>query len=334
MFPERRNNFIKRSQEKYMKNYLFITKMFAIPVHLAFLAVIVLALVFTAKAQTTTFGQFTNDGVQEFVFTNNTSSATFGTVSGGAAVQFRYRNINGMLPPSLTGFQSAHLTLTSTTTQPATSATGNVTQPLNQTVTIAIIRDTPAPILTGTGSRTNLLTAVITTNSSPPDIVGTAGGQSATFSASTAPQNVTYSSDFINFTTTTQRNFSFSFSAVTPGINIGAGSFLQSFTADATGTFASDPPPTYTPPTAAAVVISGRVLSEGSSGLRGANVTLIEANGTPHYTTTGTFGNYEFPGIEAGQTVVISVNSKRYRYTSRIINLRDSIADFDIYPDL
>jgi hypothetical protein len=316
-----------------MKNYLFINKMFAIPVHLAFLAVIVLALGLTAKAQTTTFAQTNNDGIQEFVFTNNTSNATFNTVSGGAAVQFRYRNITG-LPPSLTGFQSAHLTLTSTTTQPATSAAGNVTQSINQTVTIAIIRDTPAPILTGTGSRTNLLTAVVTTNTSPPDIVGGAGGQSATFSASTAPQNVTYSSDFINFAPTLQRNFSFSFSAVTPGLNLGAGGFLQSFTGDATGTFASDPPPTYTPPTAAAVVISGRVLSEGNSGLRRANVTLIEANGTRHDTTTGTFGSFEFPAIEAGQTVIITINSKRYRYTPRIINLRDNIADFDIYPDL
>jgi hypothetical protein len=316
-----------------MKNYLFINKMFAIPVHLAFLAVIVLALGLTAKAQTVTFAQFTNDGVQEFVFTNNTSSATFGTVSGGAAISFRYQGISG-LPPSLTGFQAAHLTLTSTTTLPATSAGGNVTQSLNQTVTIAIIRDTAAPILTGTGSRRNLLTAVITTNSSPPDIVGGTGGQSATFSASTTPQNVVFSSDFINFTSTTQRNLGFSFSAVTPGLNLGAGSFLQSFAADATGTFASNPVPTYTPPTAAAVVISGRVLSESNSGLRRANVTLIEANGTRHDTTTGTFGSFEFPAIEAGQTVIITVNSKRYRYTPRIINLRDNIADFDIYPDL
>ena len=316
-----------------MKNYLFINGKFAAPVHIAVLAAIFLALVFTAKAQTVTFAQFNNDLSQQIVFTNNTSSATFGTVMGGAAVSFRYQNISG-LPPSLTGFQSAHLTITSTTTTPATSAAGNLTQSMNQMVTIAIIRDTPAPVLTGTGSRTNLLTAVITTNSSPPDIVGGAGGQSATFSASTTPQNVVYSSDFVNFSSTTQRNFSFSFSAVTPGLNLGTGNFLQSFTGDATGTFASNPVPTYAPPTAAAVVISGRVLSEGGAGLRRANVTLTESNGTRYNVTTGTFGTYEFPGIEAGQTVIISVESKRYSYTPRIINLQDNISDFDLYPNL
>lgn len=311
----------------------FRNKIIRISVNCAFSAAIVLALIFTAKAQTVTFGEFNEDDVQAFVFTNNTSSATFNTISGGSAVQFRYKSITG-LPPSLTGFQSAHVTITSTTLTAATAGGGNLTQPLDQTITIAILRDTPAPILTGTGARTNLLTVVITTNSSPPDIVGGTGAQAASFSASTTPQNVVYSSDFINFSMTTQRNLGLGFSAVTPGINLGAGNFLQSFRSDAVGNFASNPVPTYAPPTAAAVVISGRVLSEGGAGLRRANVTLIEANGTRHDTTTGNFGRYEFPGIEAGQTVTVTVSSKRYRYNPRIITLRDSIADFDIYPDL
>ncbi len=316
-----------------MENPSFIEKTFRISTYCIFSAAIVLALIFTAKAQTVTFAQFNNDLSQQIVFTNNTTNATFGTVSGGAAVSFRYQNISG-LPPSLTGFQSAHLTITSTTTTPATTAAGNITQSMNQTVTIAIIRDTAAPILTGTGSRRNLLTAVVTTNTSPPDIVGGTGGQSATFSASTTPQNVTYSSDFINFSTTTQRNFSFSFSAVSPGLNLGAGNFLQSFTADATGTFASNPVPTYTPPTAASVVIGGQVLTDSGIGLRNANVTLIKSDGTRYTTTTGSFGRYEFSGVEAGQTVVISVSSKRYSYTPRVVNIQESIANLDITPDL
>ncbi len=298
------------------------------------------ASLFNTKAQTVTFAQFNENDAQGFVFTNNTSNATFNTISGGAAVSFRYvtnpPNSSGIvgLPPSLTGFQDAHLIMTATTTTPATSGGGNTTQPLSGTITISIIRDTPAPVLTGTGSRTNLLTAVITVSSSTADITGGTGGQSATLSASTTPQNVVYTSDFISFATTTQRNLGISFSAVTPGVTLGAGNFLQNFAADATGTFASNPIPVYVPPTAASVAIGGRVVSESGSGLRSATVTLTEANGTVHQTTTGSFGRYEFTGIEIGQTVIIGVNSKRYRYAPRIINLQDNLADFDLYPEL
>ncbi len=302
--------------------------------HLFIFAVIMaLASVFTVQAQTTTFAQFVeNGGGQDFVFTNNTSSATFSTIGGGSPIFFFYQNITG-LPASLQGLHNAHLTVTTTTTQSATSNAGILTQPLDQTVTITILRDTAAPAGVGSGTRRNLLTAVFSTSSSAPNISGGENGNSATLSATTAPQIVTFSSDFIGFALTNQRNLGLSFSSVTPALNLGAGNFLQSFTAAATGTFASNPVPVYAPPTAASVVIGGQVLTERGNGLSRANVTLIEANGTRHDATTGSFGRYEFSGIEAGQTVVISVNSKRYRYTPQVVTLEDNLAGMDFYPD-
>jgi len=300
----------------------------------AFAVIIALSSFFTIRAQTTTFAQFVEqNGSQDFVFTNNTNGAAFNTISGGAPISFVYQNVNN-LPAALQGPQTAHLTISATTTQSAVSSGGNLTQPLNQTITIAILRDTPTPAGVGVGSRRNLLTAVITTSSSAPGIVGSASGNAATLSATTAPQNVVFSSDFIGFVATTQRNLGLSFSSVTPALNLGAGNFLQSFTAAATGTFASNPAPVFAPPTAASATLGGQVFGDSGRGLSGARVTLTEADGTIHERLTSSFGRYEFSGITAGQSVVVSISSKRYAFTPQVVTLQDNIADLNFHPDL
>ncbi len=281
------------------------------------------------SAQTTTFAQFFERfGTQDFVFTNNTSSANFNAVGGGSPIFFLYSNIVN-LDPSLQAVQNAHLFITSTTSQPASNNAGTFTQPFDQTVTVQIIRDTPAPAGVGTGSRTNLLTAVFSPAGSSPAIVGS--GNSATFSATTPDHVVTFSSDFLVFGLTTQRNLAFSYSSVTPTLALGAGNFLQSFTAAATGTFASNPPPIYGIPTAAAVSIGGRVLTQNGSGLRNAQVILTDTNGTVHRAVTSSFGYYQFDGITSGQTVTVSVSSKRYVFNTQVVSVQDNISDMDFY---
>lgn len=286
--------------------------------------------VLTINAQTTTFAQFfERNGTQDFVFTNNTSSANFDAVGGGSSIFFIYSNI-ASLDPSLQGVQNAHLFITTTTTQPATNNAGTFTQPFDQTVTVQIIRDTPAPSGVGTGTRTHLLTAIFSPiGASQPAIVGS--GNSATFSATTPDHVVTFSSDFLRFGLTTQRNLAFSYSSVTPGLALGGGSFLQSFTAAATGTFASNPPPIYAIPTAASVSVSGRVLTPNGRGLQNAQVTLTDANGTVHNAVTSSFGYYRFNEIESGQSVIISINSKRYRFNTQVVSVQDNISDMDFY---
>jgi uncharacterized membrane protein len=287
----------------------------------------------SAQAQTTTFAQFLqNPAGQNFVFTNNTpiASATFNTTSGGVPIRFFYSNIVG-LNPVLDDTQNARLFITATTTTtPATLNAGTLTQPLDQVITISIIRNTAAPVGVGTGTRTNLLTAVISTNTGSPAITGGNGGTSGTFGATTPNNVVTFTSDFLNFASTTQRDLSLSFSSVQTALALGPNNFLQSFTAAGTGTFASNPVPTaINPPTASSVTVGGRVLTPTGRGLRNALVTLTEADGTTRTVLTGVNGSYNFPDLTIPQTIVVSVRSKSYRFLPRVFSPDADFNDLD-----
>jgi hypothetical protein len=91
----------------------------------------------------------------------------------------------------------------------------------------------------------------------------------------------------------------------------------------------------YTPlaPTAAPVSISGRVLTPTGGGLFNAVLYLQTRDGEIFVTRSGAFGYYMFDGIEVGQTVFISVESKRYTYAPRTIRLADVVTDLDFTPD-
>ncbi len=81
-------------------------------------------------------------------------------------------------------------------------------------------------------------------------------------------------------------------------------------------------------PTSAGVSIGGRVMTN-DIGLRNAIVTLTKANGETISVRTSTFGYYNFEGLEAGQTVVISVNSKRFQFNPQAITLSEDITDLN-----
>lgn len=91
----------------------------------------------------------------------------------------------------------------------------------------------------------------------------------------------------------------------------------------------------YTPlaPTAAPVSISGRVMTPTGAGLFNAILYLQTQDGETLATRSGSFGYYMFDGIAAGQTVFISVESKRYTYSPRTIRLADVVTDLDFTPD-
>lgn len=275
-----------------------------------------------------TFAQFLQQsGGQDFVFTNNTTSGDFSTVSGGTPVNFFYSNISG-LPAELQGLQSATVTVTSTTTDPATGS-GQLVQPLNSVTTIAIIRDTPTSGGVGTGSRTNLLTATVTTASATPGISGGVGGNSATLNVSTPGNNVLFTSDFLSFGLTTQRAGGLSFSSVTPAYNQGAGGFLVSLTAAGTGTFSSDPPPIYGVPTAAPAMVAGKVTNMSGRGIRRAVVQMLDSSGNVRYARTNSFGRFRFNDVEVGQTYIFSVEAKGYSFAPQVINVGENIRDLE-----
>ena len=82
-------------------------------------------------------------------------------------------------------------------------------------------------------------------------------------------------------------------------------------------------------PTSANVSVSGRVLTANGQGIRNARVTLTNSTGAPRTAVTSSFGYYRFDEVEVGQTYVVSVRSKRFRFASdtQVLSVNDEISD-------
>jgi Carboxypeptidase regulatory-like domain len=83
------------------------------------------------------------------------------------------------------------------------------------------------------------------------------------------------------------------------------------------------------PSTAAGVEISGRVTAPDGRGLRNAIVQMVDSQGVLRTATTSSFGYYSFDGVEAGSNIVMSVQSRRYRFSPRIVQVVDNLRDVD-----
>lgn len=84
-------------------------------------------------------------------------------------------------------------------------------------------------------------------------------------------------------------------------------------------------------PTAASVLIGGRLLNANGRGIASARVRLTEADGSVRTVLTGAFGYYRFADVTAGQTVFLEVFSKRFAFANavRMINVNGQITDAD-----
>lgn len=85
-------------------------------------------------------------------------------------------------------------------------------------------------------------------------------------------------------------------------------------------------------PTAAPVSVSGRVLADNWRGLVNATVVLTDMRGVSRTVTTGTFGYFQFDDITAGETVVVSVSSKRYQFAPQVVTVNANIAGLNFVP--
>lgn len=79
--------------------------------------------------------------------------------------------------------------------------------------------------------------------------------------------------------------------------------------------------------TAAGVLVSGRVLTPDGRGLRNAVVSMTDSSGVTRTVTTSTFGYYQFEDVSVGETFVMSVASRRYRFGPRAVQVLDSLSD-------
>ncbi|MBS1792210.1 MAG: carboxypeptidase regulatory-like domain-containing protein [Acidobacteria bacterium] len=80
-------------------------------------------------------------------------------------------------------------------------------------------------------------------------------------------------------------------------------------------------------PTAAGVTVAGRVALASGSGVPNAIVYLTAPDGPIRQTRTSSFGYFRFDDVAAGQTVVVSVQSKRGNFAPQVLSLADSITD-------
>lgn len=80
-------------------------------------------------------------------------------------------------------------------------------------------------------------------------------------------------------------------------------------------------------PSAALVSVSGRILTSDGIGLRNARVVLTEGSGNTQTVLTGSFGYFRFEEVTAGETIVISVISKRFQFQPEVIFINENIED-------
>jgi hypothetical protein len=179
-------------------------------------------------------GQFFNDGGSGITWSN--SGNTSGTLTGTEGGYFTFTNLSGV--PS--GPQVATMTITAGTSTDGSTLNGQLNQPLNGPITVAI---------TSSGGQ-NLLTATVTPGVAPnfPSLTGT--GSAAAVVAATPRDNVTFTSDFFNASTLNSQAFTVGLAAITPTLSFntaGGRSFLNDFAASASAIFSANAVPVPEP---------------------------------------------------------------------------------------
>ena len=86
-------------------------------------------------------------------------------------------------------------------------------------------------------------------------------------------------------------------------------------------------------PTAASVSVSGRVLTNNRRGLANAFVYLTDENGNTQISRTNPFGYYRFEGVQAGQTVTMTIVSKRFQFAPQVINLNEDVSQLNFVSE-
>ena len=212
-----------------------------------------------AMANVITFANFSDKtSNRNFVFTNNTTTNSALFWASADPVKFTYTSL--AVDPALQGTLNAHLTMTSSLPTKAVTyydaRTRNDYQTLDGITTMTFTLDTAYK------GKTNLLT-VIFSSSSTDDIYlsGLKGATALGLTADSGFQNVTYTSDFLNFGNVTSRSFGLTFSGQSAATGINPiDQILNSFSTDGAGTFSADPAPVVTSipePESSAMLLAG-----------------------------------------------------------------------------
>ena len=179
------------------------------------------------KAAAYNFATFNEtSGSRPFSVTNNTTSVSLGYATS-VPVSFDFTTPTGLS----TADRPATLTIsTNSSPTPAAISGGLISQPVNPAVTFTF---------TETATGKNLLTAVVSGL-----LEGTNNGPTASLSGSASlGDTVTFTSDYLTFTTPSSNSALFGLSALSAPLSIGPGGFVNSFLADLNGSFVANAVP-------------------------------------------------------------------------------------------
>jgi hypothetical protein len=203
-------------------------------------------LLMAATAGATTIGslsQLNGGGTQDYTITDNGANDTL-TASSQVGFQFS----SSLVPtPFLGVVRNATLTITAVSTNAATTV-GTIDQ-TGYIGSFTIVDNT---------LHTNLLSGTFNNG----DLSGAIGGHSATFSDSLPPDSVGFTSDYVDFSISTNEAFAFSLTNVLPSLSTG-GTPLRINNANAAGTgdFSASPLPTTKSPEPATMALFGTGLT-------------------------------------------------------------------------
>ena len=82
--------------------------------------------------------------------------------------------------------------------------------------------------------------------------------------------------------------------------------------------------------TAAPVSVAGRVMDAAGRAVSGAVITLSGQSGDVRRAVTNAFGYFRIDDIASGATYTISAGHKRYNFATQVIDLTDSITNYEI----
>lgn len=88
-----------------------------------------------------------------------------------------------------------------------------------------------------------------------------------------------------------------------------------------------------TGPTAAGVSVSGRLISPRGRGVTNAVVFMTDSTGHSRRTRSSGQGDFQFDDVEAGRTYTLTVASKLFRFSPRIVSVVDPISGLDLMAE-
>ncbi len=80
-------------------------------------------------------------------------------------------------------------------------------------------------------------------------------------------------------------------------------------------------------PTAAGVSVSGRVVSSARRAVQNATVTFTDSQGETYTATTNQIGRFLLEGLPVGETYIVTVSAKRYRFTPQPLTINSDLTE-------